>query len=192
MKLIRNKLNKILTEDFFTILIIISIFLLPFVELLGLRYKRKFFYQEEVLSVLGIIIFFFILFFFMNNIKKKNHLTFKISDLFIILSILFCIISIVFSKDINASLHGQYAYSETPLQVLAYFSLFFMCTLISNDSNKKKICNSFMLLAVIEIEIAFLQNFKLWPVSSLFDKYIHDANHLAFGLTEHCNYFAQL
>ena len=189
----KNK-SSCLIEKRFTILIIISIISMPLLEFIGSFSRKKFFYQEEILSIIGFIYFFILTMYFLYLffIKKILYRKIVLSDFFLILSILFCIISIFFSKNIEKSLFGEYAYSETPLQVLAYFSLFFMCTLISKNTNKKLIFKSLIILGIIESFIAFLQNFSLWPVSSLFDASWHTQKHMAFGLTEHCNFFAAI
>lgn len=175
-----------------TAFIILSMFTMPILEIIGAFNNRKFFLQQESLVIIGILGFFILFFYFIHFIInfKKYKKSFVLSDFLIILSILFCIISILFSKNIEKSLFGEYAYSETPLQVLAYFSLFFICTLISNNANKKTLLTSFILLAIFESLVAFLQNFSIWPVSSLFDASWHTKKHMAFGLTEHCNFFA--
>ena len=187
-----EKTKKIIKiETFFTILIILLMISLPISELIGTFLKKKFFYQEEILSFGGIILGGFLLIYILYNLFKKR---FKLclSDIFIILSIVFCVISIIFSKDMTKSLEGEYAYSETPQQVLAYFSLFLISSIIVSDKNKSLILYTFIYLGIFECFIAFLQNFSLWPVSSLFDAAAHEGKHLAFGLTEHCNYFASI
>ena len=186
-----NSLKHPKLETFFTILIMLLMISLPLAELIGTFLEKKFFYQEEILSLGGIILSGILIIYIIYNLFKKN---FKLclSDVFIILSIIFCIISICFSKDITKSLKGEYAYSETPLQTLAYFSLFLISSLILSEKNRNLILYTFVYLGIFECFIAFLQNFSLWPTSSLFDKYWHTKSHLAFGLTEHCNYFATL
>lgn len=187
----KNFLKNGKTETFFTILIIIFMILIPSFELIGIFFKIKFFYQEELLSYASLIFSGIILIYTIFNLFKKN---FKLclSDIFIILSIIFCIISIHFSKDLEKSLKGEYAYSETPRQVLCYFSLFILSTCISSQKNKERILYAFVFLGIFECFVAFLQNFSLWPINALFDSSRHFKEHLAFGFTEHCNYFATL
>ena len=179
-------------ETFFTILIITFMALMPLLELIGTFSGRLFFYQEEILSIFGFILSCLIITLTIINIFINKKLKLTLSDLFIILSILFCLISIIFSKNLNKSLNGEYGYSETPLQVLGYFSLFIICSLIISEKNRKLILYTFVFLGIFECFIAFLQNFLLWPTTSLFDGPAHARNHLAFGLTEHCNFFAAL
>ena len=144
-------MKKIFNENFFTIIIIISMISLPLLQIIGLKFRSRFFYQEELLSGIGIFISLLLILYYVlnkkNNTKTKKNLV--LSDIFIILSILFCIISFIFSKDLEKSLNGEYMYSETPLQVLAYFSLFFLCTLISKEENKKSIFEIFIFLAIL-------------------------------------------
>lgn len=187
-------MKKYLGNNFFTILISIAMLSLPLLEFIGNIYNKQFFYQEQTLSFIGFLYTLILLIFFLYNIFHKSKATkkFVLSDLLIVLSIIFCIISIFFSKNIKKSLKGEYGYSETPLQVLGYFSLFFMCTLIYKENNKKLIFKTFIFLAIFESIIAFLQNFNLWITPSVYDSYWHELRHMAFGLTEHCNFFAAI
>ncbi len=198
-------MKKDFEENIFTSIVFVTMVMLPllniialflpsnFPRFLGNPLQQKFFLQEEFLSLIGIVASIIILFFIVIRIfKNKSSINYTLSDCFVVISIIFCIISIIFSKNINKSLHGEYAYSETPLQVLAYFSLFFICTNITKKDNKIFIIKTFIVLAIIEIIIAFMQNFGLYPISSLFDAESHTKSHMAFGLTEHCNYFASI
>ena len=92
----------------------------------------------------------------------------------------------------KASIMGHKGYSETPLQVMGYFTLFLLCTNIWNERNKKVILNTFFILGIIEATVAFFQNFGIWPVTSMFDPEWHTRDHLAFGFTQHCNFFAAI
>ena len=186
-------MKKVINERFLTILIVLSMIALPILEFIGLPYRRRFFCQQETLVIIGILLcIVLLLYYFINIFKQNKSKKLVLSDIFIILSIIFSIISIIFSKDIKKSLTGEFTYCETPLQVLAYFTLFFTCTLISKQENRKTIYEIFIFLAIVESIIAFLQNFSLWPLPSLFDPHWHVNDHLAFGLTEHCNFFAAI
>lgn len=185
-------MKNIYNEKLYTAIIIVSILAFPIFETIGILFKIDFFLQEEFLSLIGILCTFsivmYIIFFYKKNTKKKLVL----SDIFLITSIIFCIISIIFSNSIKSSLTGIRNYSETPLQVLGYFGLFFVCSNISDIKNKKSILLSLLILGIIEAIVAFLQNFSLWPAPSLLDPKWHSTDHLAFGFTEHCNFFAPL
>lgn len=185
-------LEKQKLQTFFTILVVIFMAFMPTLELIGTFLGKKFFYQEKILSIFGLILSCFIILLIIINLIINRKLKLTLSDLFIITSIIFCLISIIFSKNMDKSLHGEYGYSETPFQVLGYFSLFVVCSMIVSEKNRKIILNTFIFLGIFECLIAFLQNFLLWPASSLFDSYSHISGHMAFGLTEHCNYFAAL
>lgn len=187
-------MENILNKKSFTILIILSMISFPIAELIGVFLKRKFFYQEELLTCIGLIYTCIIICYSIKLLHNKSNVNnrFVLSDFFVIVSMFFCIISIIFSKNLKKSILGEYAYSETPFQVLGYFSLFFISTLISDEYNRKKIFNTFLILGIFESIIAFLQNFSMWPISSLFDSNWHTEAHLAFGFTEHCNYYATL
>ena len=54
MKIYKNHL----IEIFFTILIIIAMISIPLLEFIGTLNKQTFFYQEEILSLLGFLYFF--------------------------------------------------------------------------------------------------------------------------------------
>ena len=130
-------MKKIINERFLTILIVLSMIALPILEFIGLPYRRRFFCQQETLVIIGILLcIVLLLYYFINIFKQNKSKKLVLSDIFIILSIIFSIISIIFSKDIKKSLTGEFTYCETPLQVLAYFALFFTCTLISKQENR--------------------------------------------------------
>lgn len=179
--------EKIFNEKNLTMFIVLSILIFPLLELIGMFFERQFFMQEQALSLIGVIGIIAITIHIVYMIKSKNIV---LSDIFLITSILFCIISIVFSKNIKISLKGHPNYSETPLQVMGYFTLFLLATNISKKQNKKIILNTFLILAIIEATVAFMQNFSIWPVTAPFDGNWHTKDHLAFGFTQHCNYFA--
>lgn len=184
-----KKEEKYFNEKFITIFICISILIFPILELIGIIFNKKFFMQEEALSVIGIFGVFVTIYYIFKCIKAKKIV---LSDIFILLSILFCVFSIIFSKNIKTSIMGHKGYSETPLQVMGYFTLFLLCTNIWNERNKKVILNTFFILGIIEATVAFFQNFGIWPVTSMFDPNWHTREHLAFGFTQHCNFFAAI
>lgn len=181
--------EKIFNEKNYTTFIIISILIFPVLELIGIFFNRQFFMQEEALSLIGAFGIIFLIIYIAKCIKKKNIV---LSDIFLVTSILFCIISIITSKSIKISLKGHPHYSETPLQVMGYFTLFLIGTNISEEVNKKKILKTLLVLGIIEAAVALLQNFRLWPVLSPFDPGWYKEDHWAFGFTQHCNYFAPI
>ena len=185
-------MKKIYNETVFTALVISSILAFPILETIGIIFKIEFFLQEEFLSFIGIIITLFALIYFDFFRVKNPTKKITLSDIFIIASFIFCIISIIFSKSIKSSLKGRYHYCESLFQVLGYFGLFFICSNISETKNKKSILTSLLILGVIEAGVAFLQYLGVWPVTSYYDPYSHTKNHLAFGFTQHCNFFAPL
>ena len=185
-------MKKIFNEKLFTAIIIASIFAFPIFQTIGIFFKIDFFLQEEFLSLLGVLCTFFTIIYLVFFYKKNTEKKIVLSDIFILTSIIFCIISIIFSKCIKISLTGFKNYSETPLQVLGYFGLFFVCSNITETKNKKSILYSLLFLGIIEAIVAFLQNFSLWPVTSYCDPEWHIKDHLAFGFTQHCNFFAPI
>lgn len=185
-------MKKIFNEKNFAILIIVSIIAFPLLEIIGLFFGKKFFLQEEYLSLVGIIGIILTVLGIIYRFIRKDEKRFVLSDIFIITSIIFCIISIVFSRLPAFSLRGIKGYSETPLQVLGYFTLFFSGTCVLSEKYRKWILNTFLVLGIIEAIVAFMQNFKMWPVTSVFDPSSHEKDHLAFGLTQHCNFFAPI
>ena len=185
-------MKKIFNEKNFAILIIVSIIAFPLLKIIGMFFGKKFFLQEEYLSLVGIIGIILTILGIINRFKNKDEKRFVLSDIFIITSIIFCIISIIFSQLPSISLTGIRGYSETPLQVLGYFTLFFSGTCVLSEKYRKWILNTFLALGIIEAIVAFMQNFKMWPVTSVFDPSWHTKDHLAFGLTQHCNFFAPI
>ena len=185
-------MKKIFNEKLFTAIIIASIYAFPIFQTIGIIFKIDFFLQEEFLSALGVLCSFFTILYCIFFYKKNTEKKLVLSDIFLFTSIVFCIISLIYSKCITISLIGYKNYSETPLQVLGYFGLFFVSSNISETKNKKSILYSLLFLGIIESIVAFLQNFSLWPVTSYCDPAWHLKDHLAFGFTQHCNFFAPL
>lgn len=185
-------MKKVFNEKLFTAIIIASLFAFPIFQTIGIFFKIDFFLQEEFLSLQGALCTFFTIIYLVFFYKKNTEKKIVLSDIFILTSIIFCIISIIFSKCIKISLTGFKNYSETPLQVLGYFGLFFVCSNITETKNKKSILYSLLFLGIIEAIVAFLQNFSLWPVTSYCDPEWHLKDHLAFGFTQHCNFFAPI
>ena len=183
-------LKKFINEQTITAIIIVSIIAFPLLDFIGEIFGQQFFLQEEYLKLIGIIGVVGFSYFVISTRKQPKKIV--LSDVFIITSILFCVISIIFSQSIQISLFGHKGYSESPLQVLGYFSLFLLGTTIKEESNKKKILTTFFILGIIEALVASMQYFKMWPFKCEFDTSWHTKDHLAFGFTQHCNFFAPI
>ena len=185
-------MKKIFNEKNFAILIIVSIIAFPLLEIIGMFFGKKFFLQEEYLSLVGIIGIILTILGIINRFKNKDEKRFVLSDIFIITSIIFCVISIIFSQLPSFSLKGIRGYSETPLQVLGYFALFFSGTCVLSEKYRKWILNTFLVLGIFEAIVAFMQCGGMWPSLCVFEPEYHKLNHAAFALTQNCNFYAAI
>ncbi|MBP3622363.1 MAG: O-antigen ligase family protein [Lachnospiraceae bacterium] len=172
-------------ENVYTGLLCFFLVSIPVVELISEILGRTYYYQESLVRFIGIALLLVSMIFLFT---KKTHI-FVISDLFLALSVLFSIISIIFSQDLEASLTGAYLHNaEDPLQVLAYFMIFFMATQVSRIENVKKIFVAILIVMSLQVIPGFLQHFDAWPYEDFLGREVPGS----YGLTQHYNYFASL
>lgn len=163
--------------------------LMPIAELISELLGTNFVTQPTILSLYGIAGLFIVVMNLLDRYKKKQ--AFYPSDIFFILLVLFAVISLVFSKDIYNSTVG-WAYDELPMHFMAYFSLMFAGTMITDDGSRKKVLYAFVIIAAIQGVVAFLQTFGIRITECFYDTEWHEAENLAYGLTQHNNWFAGL
>lgn len=180
--------EKYLTEKNLTRLICGMILGFPVLELICVPFNAPFLLQELFLKLCGYILLLFFLFRYIASAKHRLCL----SDLLLISSAIFAVISIVTSLDISQSLHGRPNYSETPLQTLGYFMGFFACSQIEKTENKKKIMYAFAGMFIMEMIVGTLQKMQVWPWKDIWGTSRIGSLELSFGLTENSNFYGTL
>ena len=184
-----NSLNKIFTEKFYFYYIVSLMLLMPVAELISELLGINFVTQPVILSVYGIAGLFVVVMNLLDSYKNKK--AFYPSDMFFILLVLFATISLIFSKDIYNSTIGWH-YDELPMHFMAYFSLMFAGTMITDDRLRKKVLYTFVVVAAIQGVVAFFQTFGLRITECFYDTEWHTRDNLSYGLTQHNNWFAGL
>lgn len=184
-----NSFNKILTEKFYFCYAVSLMLLMPAAELISELLGSNFITQPAILSAYGITGLLAAMINLFNRYRSKQ--AFYPSDIFFILLVLFAAVSLIFSKDIINSTMGWF-YDELPLHFMAYFSLMFAGTMITDDRLRKKVLYTFAVVAAVQGIIAFFQTFGLRISECFYDTEWHEIENLSYGLTQHNNWFAGL
>ena len=116
-----------------------------------------------VLNVIVLLVLFII-----KLIKKK--MKFNITDIFIVLMIIFSIISCIYAYHPSVALNGFRGRYEGLFQIFYYYSLYLLSTFI-DKKHKKIIVYSLLICGVIQCIYAFLQVFE---ISNIMIKYDDD------------------
>ena len=188
IKLINNKnIEKLLL---FIMINIFYIFVGSYLDTIKLVSSYIFAIGFIPLLVISIIIGIFVL--------KKEYLKKDIIYLFIILIILFGIISTIFAIDIKTSIWGFKDRYEGLITIVYYFSLMFLCSLINDCNNKKKIIVFIMIIGVINCIYAIFQingnpnDYRIDEISEDLSSIIIKAQTFATGFAVNPNFFGTL
>lgn len=182
--------RKGLSFEKFSYYYILSLMLLmPICELITEPFGIRFITQPYLLAAYGLVGLFAAVLNLLKRYREKR--AFFLSDVFYILLVVFAAISLVFSKDLIQSCYGTY-YDELPLHFMAYFALMLLGTSIADERLRKNILTAFCAVAVIQGIVAFFQTFGLRIAECFFDPEWHHDENLAYGLTQHNNWYAGL
>ena len=191
----KNLLSKLNMEKIITILIIVAMILLPVVEFICSLNAKHFYYQEEIVVLLGEVSFLFLLFLALN----KGKISIYKSDILLIVLFGFALLSLIFSKDIEQSLNGgKLFYREGILVFFSYYCVALLSSRILQTNYRKLILKAFLGLALIETFVGIFQFFGIWPYPALLGNTVEVGENAfgiptwAFAFTENCNYFAAL
>ena len=149
-------------EKILSIYLVINVFWIFFV-MVAYCYLR-FSYQRVSVSYILFLIFNIVIIVLMNVYKKVK---FDIKDIFLILLVLCGIISVIFSKDSSISLYGCWKRFEGFFQLLYYYSLLYLSSVIVTDKLKKRIVSFILGFGLIHVVFSFLQVFgvyKFFPI----------------------------
>lgn len=177
---ITNNLEDILAN----VLAVIAISF-PGIELICTLTGHPYKLMQTQLRVIGYVGFTFMLIMFLNNKKHR----FVLSDLLLTCMVLFSVLSIIFSFDIDSAIAGcAVDYGEDVGQFVGYYIIFFAATHISGIKNRRRILISVLVASALHTIPALLQHFRLWPVETLFDEF----ETASYGLTQHYNFYGAL
>lgn len=144
----------------------------------------KFSKGEIVALILNTIVL--IVLFIIKKIKKKK-LNFNITDIFLVLIIIFSIISVIFAVKPKYALFGYSGRYEGLFQILYYFSLYMLCTYI-NKKHKKIIAYGILTCGAVEAIYAILQVTQWLPVITQY----HHGKPWATAFITNPNFFGSL
>lgn len=181
--------RRISFEKFSYFYILSLMLLMPICELITEPFGIRFITQPYLLAAYGLVGLFAAVFNLLERWREKR--AFYLSDVFYVLLVLFATISLVFSKDFLLSCSGFF-YDELPLHFMAYFALMFLGTSIADERLRKNLLYVFCAVAVLQGVVAFFQTFGFRIAECYFDPEWHHEENLAYGLTQHNNWFAGL
>jgi len=179
-----NLKEHITTERFYYYFVITLAALMPAAELITELIGLPFITQPVILAAYGCVGFLSAICFFMKR-TDAEIITLHPSDIFFALLIFFAVISLVFSKDMIISVTG-FDYDEWIVHFLAYYSLMFAGTMITDTKLRKNALYVFAAVGALNGVIAFFQSFDIW----FFDGYFAPQPGIAFSLTQNSNFYA--
>ena len=150
--LLRGRKEKILT-----IYLILNVFWI-FFGMVSYCYLRLS-YQNLSISYILFLLFNIVLIVLMNVYKKVK---FDVKDIFLILLVLCGIISVIFSKDSSISLYGCWKRFEGFFQLLYYYSLLYLSSVVITKKFKKWIVSFILGFGLIHVFVAYLQVYDAW------------------------------
>lgn len=116
---------------------------------------------------------------------KKESLRFNITDIFLLSILLFSCISVIFSLNKSVSIFGMPGRYEGLLQILYYFSLYFLSTYIEKE-HKKIIIYTIILCGIANLIYAVFQVLKIGNTIRIYNS----GRIWATGLTTNPGFFA--
>lgn len=180
--------EKYVNEDIITYLLMVFMAAFPIIELICEIAGHTYELQNELLTAEGIILFVM----FWIRLFTRDRMAFRITDILLMLSMLFVILSIVFSHDKAISVYGaDHYYREGPFQYLGYFMVFFAATMVSKYENRRKIFLSLSVVMALQISVGLIQHIdvSLWPFDPFCDDEWFWNIAESYGLTQHSNFF---
>lgn len=184
---VKNFQELITTELAFTCYICITLTVIPLTELFAQHQGLDFFAQPVLLEAAGVIG----LFMAVADILKRKEEKFYLSDIFFFLLIAFAAISYATAKECELPRKAEnwYNYSEWFFHFMAYFSLMYSGTRISDEKNRKLVLKAFFFAAFLHTSVALLQAFGD-PING--EPYFGGKPDWCYGLTQNSNWYGGL
>ncbi len=179
-----NSLSKYTTERCFYLFVISCMISIPLGEFITELFNAPFLSQPLIISAYGIIGILLCSCKIVFNIISRNihHM-----DIFFISLVIFAIISLVFSTDIENSLTG-FDYDELPFHFLAYYCIMYSASQISSQQKRKNIIITFLFLALFESILGLFQTFGCKISEVMFGSTTYEV----YGLTQNTNFYGGL
>ena len=120
-----------------------------------------------------------------KKLIKMEKFHFKIIDLFILLIIIFSIISWIFAINQKAALVGSVGRWEGLLVIIYYFTILFLSSLVKKE-HKKIIVYTILISGIIQVLYSLCQILSIFDVATVY----HDQKPWASGFTYNPMFFA--
>ena len=166
----------------YLILNIIYITIISYFYRIGKLSYNTFSKTYIVLLILNILV---LISLFIIKKHKKETLKFNITDIFLLLILLFSGISVIFAINRNVAIFGMPGRYEGLLQILYYFSLYFLSTYIEKEY-KKIIIYTIILCGIVNLIYAVFQVLKIGNTIRVY----RNGKIWATGLTTNPGFFA--
>ncbi len=185
----RSSLDRLVSEEVFCKAVIGLLVGMPVVELFT-EFLCRFndmiipsFFQPQILALFGMFGTVLTVLYWIASVPSKRKL--RMADIFYLTLLFFMIISAVFSLNPGVYSYGMMFYCENPLHFLAYYWLYFAGTLIDNVKYRIRILYAYLIVAVLEVTVAFLHTFDIEIIPCT----TYRAPHAAYGLAVNSNFY---
>ncbi len=129
----------------------------------------------------------------LNIVSRIVNGKFKLfaADIFFFTLFLFMMLSCIFSVNPGVFAGGSRFYCERPEIFLCYFCLYFAGSMISDPKLRKKLLTAYVIVALIQGVVAFLQTFRIDICYCLFASN-RVSNTTPYGLLQNTNFYGTL
>ena len=159
-------LAKIASDKVFCYVSMVLLVFLPVAEIIqefmkasknkAFRFMYPSYYQPYIVGVFGIALTVLVILSFIAR-AMSGKFKFYIADVFYFTLTAFMLISMFCSVNFGVFANGYAYYMEHPLHFFCYYGLYFAGTMIQDEELRKKLIYSYVIIAVIEGIVAFLQ-----------------------------------
>ena len=148
------------------------------------------YFQPYIVAVFGIALTALVVLSFIARLTSGKF-KFYIADVFYFTLLAFMLISMFCSVNFGVFANGQVFYMEHPLHFLCYYGLFYAGSMIEDSNLRKKLLYSYLIIAVIEGIVAFLQTRGIEITYCLYssNKPSYTAS---YGTLQNTNFYATL
>lgn len=154
------------------------------------RHMYPSYYQPYIVAVFGIALTLFVILSFIAR-AVSGKFKFYVADVFYFTLLAFMLISMFCSVNFGVFASGLRYYMEHPLHFLCYYGLFYAGSMIQDPELRRKLLYSYIIVAIIEGIVAFLQT---RGIEINYCLYLYDmpSDNAAYGTLQNTNFFGSL
>lgn len=189
-KRINNFIGIITSELAFVCYVCITLTVIPLAEFFSQHQEHSFVTQPVLLEAAGVIG----LFMAVSDILKRKEDKLFLSDIFFLMLIVFTALSCATAKECELPRNNEawYNYSEWFFHFMAYFSLMYSGTRISEEKNRKLVLKAIFIAALLHTSAALGQAFGHGLTFEPFFMDPDKSSTWCYGLTQHSNWYGGL